>query len=62
MHQTATTGDQVACLVPAGSGNSIFSAIDYEILSAVILSNPLIQEGQLSVSVNVNVHKYWLTA
>ena len=40
------TGDQeVADLIPAGVGN-----IDHEIFSTVILSLPLIQEGQLSVS------------
>ena len=44
------TGDQeVAVSTPAEVGN-IFVDIDHEIFSAVILSLPLIQEGQLSVS------------
>ena len=36
--------------------------IGHEIFSMVILSVPLIEEGQLSVSGKRNVHKYWLTA
>ena len=44
------TGDQeVAGSTPAEVGN-IFSWIDHDIFSAVILSLPLIQEGKLSVS------------
>ena len=44
------TGDQeVAGSTPAEVGNS-FVEIDHEIFSTVILSRPLIQEGQLSVS------------
>ena len=44
------TGDQKAAgSTPAGSAHS-FVEIDYEIFSMVILSLPLIQEGQLSVS------------
>ena len=44
------TGDQeVVGLTPAGSAN-FFMEIDHEIFSMVILSLPLIQEGQLSVS------------
>ena len=44
------TGDQeVVGLIPAEVGN-ILSKVDHEILSTVILSLPLIQEGQLSVS------------
>ena len=44
------TGDQeVAGSNPAEVGN-ILSKIDHEIFSTVILSLPLIQEGQLSVS------------
>ena len=35
--------------------------IDHEIFSTVILSFPLIQEGQLSVFGEKNVHEYWLT-
>ena len=44
-------GDQeVAGSIPAGVGNIFFVEIDHEIFSTVILSLPLIQEGQLSVS------------
>ena len=44
------TGDQeVAGSTPPRSANS-FVEIDHEICSIVILSLPLIQEGQLSVS------------
>ena len=44
------TGDQeVACSAPAGSAIS-FVELDHEIFSTVILSLPLIQEGQFSVS------------
>ena len=43
------TGDQeVAGSTPAGQHS--FVEIDHEIFSTVILSLPLIQEGQLSVS------------
>ena len=38
-----------------------FVEIDHEIFSTVILSLPLIQEGQLSVS-DERICKYWLTA
>ena len=45
------TGDQeVAGSTPAEVGNILFREIDREIFSTVILSLPLIQEGQLSVS------------
>ena len=45
------TGDQeVAGSTPAEVGNILFVEIDHEIFSMVILSLPLIQEGQLSVS------------
>ena len=45
------TGDQeVAGLTPAEISNIFFVEIDHEIFSTVILSLPLIQEGQLSVS------------
>ena len=45
------TGDQeVAGSTPAEISNIIFVEIDHEIFSTVILSLPLIQEGQLSVS------------
>ena len=37
-----------------------FVEIDHEVFSAVILSLPLIQEGQLSVSVK-ECAQYWLT-
>ena len=44
------TGDQeVLGSTPAGSAK-FFWEIDHEIFSTVILSLPLIQEGQLSVS------------
>ena len=46
-----TTGDQeVAGSTPAEDGEHSFVEIDHEIFSTVILSLPLIQEGQLSVS------------
>ena len=46
-----SNGDQkVAHLIPSMSGNISFMEIDHEIFSTVILSFPLIQEGQLSVS------------
>ena len=38
-----------------------FVEIDHEIFSTVILSLPLIQEGQLSVSAE-ECAQYWLTA
>ena len=45
------TGDQeVADSTPAGSQQHSFMEIDHEIFSTVILSFPLFQEGQLSVS------------
>ena len=43
------TGD-VAGSTPAEVGNMEIVEIDHEIFSTVILSLPLIQEGQLSVS------------
>ena len=44
------TGEQeVASSTPPGRQHS-FAEIDHEIFSTVILSLPLIQEGQLSVS------------
>ena len=44
------TGDyEVAGSTPAGLA-TFFMEIDHEIFSTVILSHPLIQEGQLSVS------------
>ena len=45
------TGDQeVTGSTPAEVGNILFMEIDHELFSTVILSLPLIQEGQLSVS------------
>ena len=45
------TGDQeVAGSIPAEVGHILSLEIDHEILSTVIFSLPLIQEGQLSVS------------
>ena len=44
-----TDDQEVAGSTPAEVGN-IFMEIDHEIFSTVILSLPLIQEGQLSVS------------
>ena len=50
------TGDQEV----AGSAPAKVGEIDHEIFSTVILSLPLIQEGQLSVS--GECAQYWLTA
>ena len=45
------TGDQrVTSMIPDGQA-TFFMEINHEIFSMVILSLPLIQEGQLSVSV-----------
>ena len=45
------TGDQeVACSTPRRGRQHSFVEIDHEIFSMVILSLPLIQEGQLSAS------------
>ena len=45
------TGDQeIAGSIPAECRQHSFVEIDHEIFSTVILSLPLIQEGQLSVS------------
>ena len=45
------TGDQkVTGSIPSGSWQHPFVEIDHEIFSMIILSIPLIQEGQLSVS------------
>ena len=43
------SGDQVSGLMPAGSGN-IHVEIDHRIFLMVILTLPLIEEGQLLVS------------
>ena len=42
-------------------GHITFMAIDHEIISVVILHLQLIQKGQLSVTGEKCVHKYWLT-
>ena len=59
------TGNQeVAGSTPAGSANSIVE-IDHKIFSTVILSLPLMQEGQLSVSTKEcakECAQYWLNA
>ena len=44
------TGDQRSQVRPPPRSATFFHEIDHEIFSAVILSLPLIQEGQLSVS------------
>ena len=45
-----TREQEVAGSTPAEVGNILLMEIDHEIFSMVILSLPLIQEGQLSVS------------
>ena len=45
-----TEDQEVAGSTPAGPGHHYFVEIDHGIFSTVILSLPLIQEGQLSVS------------
>ena len=45
-----TDGQEVASLIPAGSGNIPSWRFDLEVFSTVIPSLLLIQEGQLSVS------------
>ena len=48
---TYPSGDQeVTGSIPAGSGNILIIATDLQTFSTLILSLPLIQEGQLSVS------------
>ena len=42
-------GQEVAGLIPVGSGNILLVEIDYEIFCMVILSLLLIQEAHLSV-------------
>ena len=66
-----TRDQEAAGSIPVVSGNIVaidheivlqsfsihsFAEIDHEIFSTVILSLPLIQEGQLSVSRRKNVH------
>ena len=55
------TVGQVKGFIPIGYGNIFFVEIDHEILSVVILSLPLIQERQLSVS-EKDCAQVWLTA
>ena len=45
-----TRDQEVAGSNPAEAGNILSWRLDYEILSTVILSLPLIQKGQLSVT------------
>ena len=55
------TGDQeVAGSTPPLGRQYSFNEIDHEIISTVILSLPLIQEGQLSVS-GKECAQYWST-
>ena len=49
LDRSLTEDQEVVGLTPAWS--STFFHGDYEIFSMVILSHPLIQEGQLSVSI-----------
>ena len=51
------SGDQGHGFNPRWVQQHLFMEIDHEIFSTVILSLPLIQEGQLSVC-GENVHKY----
>ena len=53
---------EVAGSTPTGSATQSFMEIDHEIFSTVILSLPLIHEGQLSVSGKRMYTIYWLTA
>ena len=56
------TGDkEVAGFNPRRGRQHSFVEIDHEIFSTVILSLPLIQEGQLSVLAK-ECAQYWLTA
>ena len=45
-----TDDQEVAVVILGGSGKISFEEIDHEIFSTVILSLPLIQESQLSIS------------
>ena len=61
VYQHVMSGDQeVVSSTPTGRQYS-FMEIDHEIFSMVILSLPLIQEGQLSVLAK-DCAQYWLTA
>ena len=55
------TGDRRLRVQPRQGRQHSFVEIDCEIFSTVILSLPLIQEGQLSVSGERSA-QYWLTA
>ena len=43
-------------------GHITYVEIDLEIISVAIFPLPLIEEGQLSVTVQKYAHKYWLMA
>ena len=58
---THRTGDQEVTFNPCQVWQHSFVEVDHEIFSAVILSFPLIQEGQLSVSSERMCAQYWLT-
>ena len=55
------TGDQEVVGLTPPDGNLLSRRFDHEIFSTGILSLPLIQEGQLSVS-GEKCAQYWLTA
>ena len=57
-----TPDQEVADSTPAEVGNIPSWRFDHEILSTVILSHPLIQEGQLSFFLAKECAQYWLTA
>ena len=62
LYKQAGLGGSVGCTSdwsPGGRQHS-FVEIDHELFSTVILSLPLIQEGQLSVSAK-ECAQYWLT-
>ena len=56
------TREEVADSTPAEIGNIPSWRFDHEILSTIILSHPLIQEGQLSCFLAKESAQYWLTA
>ena len=60
LHARPTGDQEVAGSTPPRSATFIVE-IDHEIFSTVILSLPLIQEGQLSVS-GERMYTIWLTA
>ena len=57
-----TLDQEVADSSPAEVGNIPSWRFDHEILSTVIISHPLIQEGQLSFFLAKECSQYWLTA